>query len=86
MARAPRHRDLPTGVGTKTMSTVKYVVGSQTQQWVESPRIRTGWQLGNDGRRAPEGLRHAVDANVTTAACGLPGACSSSSTTSTGQR
>ena len=54
------------------MSTVKYVVGSQTQQWVESPRIRTGWQLGNDGRRAPEGLRHAVDANATTAACGLP--------------
>jgi hypothetical protein len=55
------------------MSSVKYVVASQSQQWVESPRIRTGWHPGNDGRRAPEGLRHAVDVNAATAACGLPG-------------
>jgi hypothetical protein len=35
------------------MSTVTYVVGSQTQQWVELPRAHTGWRLGNEGRRAP---------------------------------
>jgi hypothetical protein len=54
------------------MSTVTYVVGSQTQQWVESPRVRAGWHRGNDGRRAPEGLRHALRVDATTAACGLP--------------
>jgi hypothetical protein len=54
------------------MSSVKYVVASQSQQWVESPRIRTGWHLGNDGRRAPEALRHTLDIDAASAACGLP--------------
>jgi hypothetical protein len=57
---------------TKTMSTVKYVVGSESQQWVESSQLHTGWHLGNDGGRAPEGLRHAVDVDAATTACGLP--------------
>ena len=71
-AERPLLGDLPTDVSTRTARTVQYVVGSQSQRWVEFPWIRTGWHLGSAGRRVPDGLRHALDVDVMAAACGVP--------------
>jgi hypothetical protein len=51
---------------------MKFVVGSEREQWVGSPPIRTGWHIGNGGQRAPDGRLHAVDLEAAQAACGLP--------------
>jgi hypothetical protein len=54
------------------MTNTKYVVASQSHHWVESPRVHVGWHVGNDGQRAPVGLRHAVHVDAAVSACGLP--------------
>jgi len=53
------------------MADTKYVVGSQSREWIELPRIRDGWHLGNDGQHAPVGLRHAVHVDAAASPCGL---------------
>ena len=62
----------PETKGRANTVTTKYVVGSERERWVDLPRIRTGWHVGNGDQHAPDGRRHAVDLDTAHTACGLP--------------